>query len=63
MLMFIKNKIELMHKMNSNYNVDYTHVHVYASENVIKMEISLFFIFGKICHVTLYYSTGTFVCF
>ena len=51
MLMYIKNKIELMHKMNSNYNVDYTHVqfvHVYASENVIKMEISLFFIFGKI---------------
>ena len=47
MLMFIKNKIELMHKMNSNYNVDYTHVHVYASENVTKWRFLYFSFLAK----------------
>ena len=36
---------------------------VYLSENVIKMENSLVFIFDEIWPTTLYYSTGTFTRF
>ena len=62
--------LKIRKKSNFDWNqlklsTQHKYMHNYVSENVIKIENSLLFIFGEIWPMTLYYtcSTGTFTRF
>ena len=60
--------LKIRKKSNFDWNqlklsTQHKYMYNYVSENVIKIENSLLFIFGEIWPMTLYYSTGTFTRF